>query len=149
HLAVEADTDQDEVALRPEVRLPDRTALLDFGPLLRIDIARQRAEPRLDQVTDDRQAHAPCANDSDDFAHRFCGMVSISAGWPACSLRIARFRAAATAPGLSIGPSAYQPIDRARVAKSGSGSDISIPMCARSTGVPRSFAMRIWCSQSL
>src|SRR5690349_2663868 len=81
--------------------------------------------------------------------YRFCVMVSMSAGCPALTRLMARFKAAATAPGLSIGPSAYHPIDFASEAKSGAGLSMSMPMCARSTGVPRSFAMRIWCSQSL
>src|SRR5436190_12560744 len=60
--------------------------------------------------------------------HRFCVMVSMSAGCPALTRLMARLSAAATAPGLSIGPSAYQPIALAREAKSGAGSSMSMPM---------------------
>ena len=49
--------------------------------------------------------------------------------------------AAANPSGDSNGPSAYQPIDLAIAAKSGAGSSRSMPMCARSTGVPRRFAI--------
>src|SRR5207249_11805655 len=52
---------------------------------------------------------------------RFCVMVSRRAGWPAFTLAIARLSAAATSFGLSLGPSAYHPMDFAIDAKSGSG----------------------------
>src|SRR2546426_38404 len=51
--------------------------------------------------------------------YRFWVTVSTSAGWPAFTCAIARFRAAATPLGDSNGPSAYQPIDFAIAAKSG------------------------------
>src|SRR4051794_5361369 len=114
-----------------EVPGPARAALLDRRPLRRIDVMDQSAKAFARQMADDRQAHATgtyYAHGADRFAHRFCVIVSMSAGSPAFTLAIALFSAAATWPGWSIGPSAYQPIERAMLAKSGAGSSMSMPM---------------------
>src|SRR5581483_1614579 len=114
-----------------EAARPARAALLDRRALARIDVMHLRGEAFARQMADDGHAHAAGANyahGAHGFAHRFCVMVSRSAGCPALTLAIARCKAPATSPGLSIGPSAYQPSDLASDAKSGAGSSMSMPM---------------------
>src|SRR5206468_9015025 len=139
------------------IGLPTRTFSLDGALLSRIDVVGGDRKAATREVAEHRLAHSASAYEPDVSHLRiacvhdylFCVIVSSNAGCPAFTFAIARFNAAATFFGSSIGPSPYQPIDRASLPKSGSGSLISMPMWARSTGVPRSFAMRIWCSQSL
>src|SRR5438105_1927114 len=81
---------------------------------------------------------------------RFRTMVSSNAGRPSFRITsMARFNAGPTSFGSSIGPSLYQPNDRASIAKSGAGSERSMPMFAFDLSVPRLSATRSWCSQSL
>src|SRR5712692_8497175 len=81
---------------------------------------------------------------------RFRTIVSSNAGRPSFRITsMARFNAGPTSLGSSIGPSLYQPNDRASIAKSGGGSERSMPMFAFVLSVPRLSATRSWCSQSL
>src|SRR5439155_18515835 len=158
-LAVVAHADEDHLGSRGEaarIGAPRRLAAFHRDALAGIDIVDAHVEPPGGEVPHHRHAHAPGADEADlrdggirGGVHRFCVSVSRSAGCPAFTFAMARFSARATFFGSSIGPSPYQPIACASLPKSGSGSLMSMPMCARSTGVPRSFAMRIWCSQSL
>src|SRR5262249_41358359 len=62
---------------------------------------------------------------------------SIRAGLPCLTCSMARLSAGLRSSPFSIGPSAYQPIERASPAKSGSGPKRSMPICARLGSVPR------------
>src|SRR5690349_10610527 len=75
-----------------------------------------------------------------DKGHRGRTTVSTSAGLPAFTWAMARRSAGAMSAGFSIGPSAYQPMLFAMLAKSGSGPAMSWAIWARSTGVPRCWA---------
>src|SRR6185503_10657770 len=88
------------------------------------------------EVAGHRRAHLSNSDDTNLHGYylpwraqpRCCVIVSISAGLPRLTSAMARFSAAAISPGLSIGPSAYQPMERASVAKSGGGPSMSMPI---------------------
>src|SRR5581483_6269906 len=123
---------QDAVLARaPQIHLHS-VASLERGDQLAHVLLRHRRIHVHHRLRPGRRAEQEKKNrDSPYFsqiAHLFCVMVSSSAGCPAFTLAIARLSAGATSAGWSIGPSAYQPIDFARAAKSGAGSSMSMPM---------------------
>src|SRR5262249_40367543 len=69
--------------------------------------------------------------------------ASINAGLPVLTCAIARSSAGSRSSAFSIGPSAHQPIERARPAKSGVGPNRSMPIWARLRSVPRVRAITI------
>src|SRR6516225_8135335 len=75
--------------------------------------------------------------------HRCWVTASTNAGLPVLTCATARSSAGWRSSAFSIGPSAHQPIERARPPKSGAGPNKSMPIWARLGSVPRVRAMTI------
>ena len=68
--------------------------------------------------------------------HRCWVTASTNAGLPVLTCATARLSAGWRSSAFSMGPSAHQPIERARPAKSGAGPNRSMPIWARLRSVP-------------